>query len=68
MTPFEQLDKSQQESIEAEAEFQSEGRVISDKYHEVMELSEKVEKRNRAIIEGNLTEYYALTEEMFGDQ
>ena len=40
---------------------------MSKEYYEVMELYENVDKRNRAIIEGNLAEYYALTEEMFGD-
>ena len=64
---FEQLNKEQQLSIEAEQEFQAEASVVSKEYHDIMELYENVDKRNRAIIAGDMETYHNLTDEMFGD-
>jgi TRAP-type C4-dicarboxylate transport system substrate-binding protein len=55
------------EAISAEAGDRAEAEGIQQLYGEQMHLQELVDKRNKAIIEGNLKAYQELTEEMFGD-
>lgn len=64
---FEQLDKQQQESIQEANVSECEAMHTSGLYSPLIEHYEAVEKRNRAIVEGNLQSYNELTEELFDE-
>lgn len=67
MQSFDELPKELQEAISAEEGSKAEEEGLEAMYGPQMRLQELVDKRNKAIIEGNLEAYQELTGEMFGD-
>jgi len=64
---IEDAPQEQQESVQEQAVFEDESMYNTNQYQPLMDMMEAVEKRNKAVVEGNVQDYLELTDEMMGD-
>ena len=64
---WDDLTEEERESIVAEAGQLGEDAEKVRRYEALADMMEKADRRNRAIMEGDMATYHELTEEMFGD-
>jgi len=64
---IEDAPQEQQESVQERASYRAECFKTTEEYQPLMDMMKAVEKRNKAVVEGNVQDYLELTDEMFGD-
>ena len=64
---IEDAPQAAQDSAQEAHVSEEEAMYVSGLYDPLIELYDTVEARNRAIIEGNMTAYVELSDEMMGD-
>jgi len=64
---IEDAPQAAQESVQEQAVFEAEAMYNTNQYQPLMDMMGAVDKRNQAIVEGNVQDYLELTDEMMGD-